>query len=174
MVIGRSEDQRQPGDPPSDAVRSGRLIVVRPRIATRWTMRGARPLFKESEVGDMVLDPGGIIAWLIVGAIAGWLAGLVLRGGGFGIVGDVVVGLVGALIGGFVFGILLPGSSSGVLGSMVFAFMAAVSRAASDLFAIVRPSLTSEFLGSLVVAFVGAVIFVALLRALRPSNTTRI
>jgi uncharacterized membrane protein YeaQ/YmgE (transglycosylase-associated protein family) len=74
----------------------------------------------------MALDPGGIIAWLIVGAIAGWLAGLVMRGGGFGLIGDIVVGLVGALIGGFLFGILLPGSTSGFLGSIVVAFIGAV------------------------------------------------
>ena len=42
-----------------------------------------------------------ILTWILVGLIAGWLAGTIMRGGGFGIIGDVVVGIVGALIGGF-------------------------------------------------------------------------
>ncbi len=42
-----------------------------------------------------------IVWWLIVGLVAGFLASLVMRGGGYGIVGDIIVGLVGALIGGF-------------------------------------------------------------------------
>lgn len=45
-----------------------------------------------------------IIVWLIVGAIAGWLAGLVVRGGGFGLLGNIVVGIIGAVVAGW----LLP------------------------------------------------------------------
>ena len=74
----------------------------------------------------MALDPGGLIAWLVVGAIAGWLAGIVMRGGGFGIIGDVVVGLIGALIGGILFGILMPGSTGNFVGSIIVAFIGAV------------------------------------------------
>ena len=74
----------------------------------------------------MALDPGGIIAWLVVGLIAGWLAGLVMKGGGYGILGDIVMGIVGALVGGFLFGLLMPGSSAGLLGSIVVAFIGAV------------------------------------------------
>jgi uncharacterized membrane protein YeaQ/YmgE (transglycosylase-associated protein family) len=73
----------------------------------------------------MALDPGGILAWLIVGAIAGWLAGLIMRGGGFGLIGDIVVGLIGALIGGILFGLLMPGST-GFIGSIIVAFIGAV------------------------------------------------
>ena len=47
-----------------------------------------------------------ILAWVIVGGIAGWLAGLVVQGTGMGIVGDIIVGIVGALIGGFVLSLL--------------------------------------------------------------------
>lgn len=53
----------------------------------------------------------GIISWLIVGLIAGWLTGLVMKGGGYGLVGDIILGIVGALIGGFLasalFGMLM-------------------------------------------------------------------
>jgi uncharacterized membrane protein YeaQ/YmgE (transglycosylase-associated protein family) len=45
-----------------------------------------------------------IIVWLIVGAVAGWLAGLVVRGGGFGLLGNIVVGIIGAVVAGW----LLP------------------------------------------------------------------
>ncbi len=44
-----------------------------------------------------------ILVFLIVGAIAGWLAGLIVRGGGFGLIGDIIVGIVGAFIAGFLF-----------------------------------------------------------------------
>ena len=74
----------------------------------------------------MALEPGGIIAWLVVGLIAGWLAGLVMKGGGYGVLGDIVMGIIGALVGGFLFGLLMPGSSAGLLGSIVVAFIGAV------------------------------------------------
>jgi uncharacterized membrane protein YeaQ/YmgE (transglycosylase-associated protein family) len=66
----------------------------------------------------------GIIWWLVVGLIAGALAGLVMRGGGYGIVGDIIVGLVGALVGGFVAGLFGLGSS-GFIGSIIIAFIGA-------------------------------------------------
>jgi uncharacterized membrane protein YeaQ/YmgE (transglycosylase-associated protein family) len=68
----------------------------------------------------------GIIIWLIVGAIAGWLAGQVVRGGGFGLVGDIVVGIVGAFIAGWLLprlGLLIGG---GVIGDIINAFIGAV------------------------------------------------
>jgi uncharacterized membrane protein YeaQ/YmgE (transglycosylase-associated protein family) len=78
---------------------------------------------------DLVLDPGGIVAWLLVGLIAGWLAGQVMKGTGFGVVGDIVIGLIGAFIGGFVFG-SLQGSyavgSAGFWGSILVAFIGAL------------------------------------------------
>jgi len=44
----------------------------------------------------------GILSWIIVGLIAGWLAGLVMRGGGYGLIGDIIVGVVGGLLGGWI------------------------------------------------------------------------
>jgi uncharacterized membrane protein YeaQ/YmgE (transglycosylase-associated protein family) len=52
---------------------------------------------------EVALNPGGIIAWLIVGLIAGWLTGLIMSGGGYGIVRDLILGLIGAFIGGLIF-----------------------------------------------------------------------
>jgi uncharacterized membrane protein YeaQ/YmgE (transglycosylase-associated protein family) len=65
-----------------------------------------------------------LVWWIVVGLIAGFLAGLVMRGGGFGIVGDIVVGILGAIIGGFVAGLLGLGAS-GFVGSIIIAFLGA-------------------------------------------------
>lgn len=72
----------------------------------------------------IVLEPGGIVAWLVVGLIAGFLAGKFMRGAGFGLVGDIVVGLIGALLGGFVFG-LFGTTGEGFWGSILVAFVGA-------------------------------------------------
>ena len=50
------------------------------------------------------MDAQLILIWIIVGAVAGWLAGLVVRGFGFGLVGNIVVGILGAVLGGWLFG----------------------------------------------------------------------
>ncbi len=69
-----------------------------------------------------------ILAWIIVGLIAGWLAGLVMRGGGYGVLGDIILGIVGALIGGFLAGALFGvNANSGInLTSIFWAFIGAV------------------------------------------------
>lgn len=48
-----------------------------------------------------------IIAWIVLGLIAGWLAGIIMRGSGYGIIGDIVLGIVGAIVGGWITGALL-------------------------------------------------------------------
>ena len=71
----------------------------------------------------------GILAWIIVGLIAGWLASMVMRGGGYGLVGDIIVGMVGAVIGGFLAGALLnmPNAVNGInVASIVVAFIGAL------------------------------------------------
>ena len=52
----------------------------------------------------------GLIIFLVIGGVAGWLAGVIVKGGGFGLIGDIVVGIIGSLIGGWLFGLwaLLP------------------------------------------------------------------
>ena len=74
----------------------------------------------------MTLEPGGLLMWLIVGLIAGWLAGQFMKGGGYGLVGDIVVGTIGAFVGGLLFGVLMPGTSVGFVGSIVVAFIGAI------------------------------------------------
>jgi uncharacterized membrane protein YeaQ/YmgE (transglycosylase-associated protein family) len=52
------------------------------------------------------MDTHSLLAWLVIGAIAGWLAGTFVKGGGFGLLGDIVVGIIGAFIGGWLAGVL--------------------------------------------------------------------
>jgi uncharacterized membrane protein YeaQ/YmgE (transglycosylase-associated protein family) len=70
-----------------------------------------------------------IIAWIVLGLVAGWLAGMIMRGGGYGIIGDIVLGVIGALIGGWITGLVtgqdvtlgfnLPSLLIAVLGAVV-------------------------------------------------------
>ena len=84
-----------------------------------------------------------ILSWILVGLIAGWLAGMVMRGGGYGLVGDIIVGIVGALVGGFL---------------------------ATNLFG--APGAVDGFnLTSIIVAFLGAIVTIVILRVLNPSGT---
>ena len=76
-----------------------------------------------------------ILSWLIVGLVAGWLAGMVMKGSGFGVIGDMIVGILGALIGGFLSAVLLGADY-----------------------------VTGINLSTIVVAFIGSVILVGILR----------
>ncbi|MEM9331810.1 MAG: GlsB/YeaQ/YmgE family stress response membrane protein [Pseudomonadota bacterium] len=70
------------------------------------------------------MDPVSILIFLGIGAVAGWLAGNIISGGGFGLVGNIVVGILGALVAGF----LLPGffPFGGILGQIISATIGAV------------------------------------------------
>jgi len=67
-----------------------------------------------------------LLWFLVVGLVAGWLAGLLVKGGGYGLVGDLVVGVIGALIGGYLFGNLGASVGGGLLGSIIVATIGAV------------------------------------------------
>ena len=84
-----------------------------------------------------------ILSWISVGLIAGWLAGMVMKGGGYGVVGDIIVGIIGAVVGGFLATNLLgaPGAVDGF-------------------------NLTSIF-----VAFLGAILTIAIVRAINPRSS---
>ncbi len=64
--------------------------------------------------------------FLIVGLIAGWLAGVLVKGGGYGVLGDILVGIVGAFVGGFLFGTFGVSTGGGLLGSILVATVGAV------------------------------------------------
>lgn len=78
----------------------------------------------------------GILSWIIVGLIAGWLAGMVMKGGGYGIIGDIILGIIGAIVGGFLAGALFG----------------------------VDDPLSGFDISTLIVAFLGAVLVVAIVR----------
>ncbi len=81
----------------------------------------------------------GLLSWIVVGGLAGWLAGNLVKGRGFGCLGNVIVGVIGGLVGGFL---------------------------ASQLFNI--PDAVNGFnLGSIVVAILGAVVVIVVVRLLR-------
>jgi uncharacterized membrane protein YeaQ/YmgE (transglycosylase-associated protein family) len=67
-----------------------------------------------------------IIIFLIVGAVAGWLAGMVVKGRGFGLVGDIIVGIIGALIAGWLLPRLGIYIGAGIIGQIIEAFIGAV------------------------------------------------
>ena len=69
----------------------------------------------------VALDPGGIIAWLVVGLIAGWLAG---RVGSHRIIGDIIIGLIGSFLGGLIFSLFVEGDR-GFWGSIPMALLGA-------------------------------------------------
>jgi uncharacterized membrane protein YeaQ/YmgE (transglycosylase-associated protein family) len=86
----------------------------------------------------------GILSWIIVGLIAGWLAGMVVKGSGFGVVGDIIVGIIGAIVGG-------------LIAQNFFGAQAAVN---------------GINLTSIVVAFLGAVLAVVIARAVAGNRRT--
>jgi uncharacterized membrane protein YeaQ/YmgE (transglycosylase-associated protein family) len=72
----------------------------------------------------VVLSLGGIILWLVVGLIAGWLAGLMTKGSGHGIRGDIIVGLIGSSLGGLILS-FFDEEAAGFWGSIFVAFIGA-------------------------------------------------
>jgi uncharacterized membrane protein YeaQ/YmgE (transglycosylase-associated protein family) len=60
-----------------------------------------------------------LVVWILIGALAGYLAGLIVRGFGFGVIGNIVIGILGAILGGWLFGaaglVILPGILNAIL-----------------------------------------------------------
>lgn len=71
------------------------------------------------------MDIIGLLIVLVIGAVAGWLAGTIMKGGGFGLLGNIIIGVIGGVIGGFLFG-LLGVFAYGLIGSIVTATVGAV------------------------------------------------
>ncbi|PKO03352.1 MAG: GlsB/YeaQ/YmgE family stress response membrane protein [Chloroflexi bacterium HGW-Chloroflexi-5] len=80
----------------------------------------------------------GLLSWIVVGLIAGWLAGLIMRGSGFGLLGNIIVGVIGGLLGGW-------------LASSVFN---------------IGPGVSGINIGSIFIAFLGAIVLILILRML--------
>jgi uncharacterized membrane protein YeaQ/YmgE (transglycosylase-associated protein family) len=67
-----------------------------------------------------------LLWFLIIGLVAGWLAGVLVKGGGFGVIGDIVVGVIGAVLGGWLFSLFGASAGGGLIGSLVVATIGAV------------------------------------------------
>lgn len=67
------------------------------------------------------LQPGGVVAWLIIGLLAGAISGWIVRGRGYGCLIDIVVGIIGAFVGGFIIRAFFPGTEFGFIGSLLVA-----------------------------------------------------
>lgn len=81
----------------------------------------------------------GVLSWIIVGLIAGWLAGLVMKGRGFGLIGNIIIGIIGGLLGGFL---------------------------ASSLFKVPNP-ISGFNVTTILVAFLGSIVLMIIVRLLR-------
>jgi uncharacterized membrane protein YeaQ/YmgE (transglycosylase-associated protein family) len=64
--------------------------------------------------------------YILIGLCAGWLAGQLVKGGGFGVVGDIIVGVIGAVLGGYLFSVLGVSTGGGLLGSLIVATIGAI------------------------------------------------
>ena len=73
-----------------------------------------------------LLNPGGWLAWLVIGLLAGAIAGRVVRGRGYGCLMDIVIGVLGAFIGGIVVSFLVPGTFFGFIGTLIVATLGAI------------------------------------------------
>ncbi len=77
----------------------------------------------------MPIDPVNLIIFLVIGAVAGWLAGQIMRGGGFGLLGNMIVGVLGAIVAGWLFAGHIPGGFpiadiiSAALGAIILLFV---------------------------------------------------
>jgi uncharacterized membrane protein YeaQ/YmgE (transglycosylase-associated protein family) len=89
----------------------------------QWQMANGRPLSLSAASKEDDVD---LLWFLIVGLVAGWLASVLVKGGGLGIVGDIVVGILGAFLGGFLFRSLGISSGGGLLGSIIVATVGAI------------------------------------------------
>ena len=72
------------------------------------------------------MDFGLFVSWVVVGLLAGWLAGFVMKGGGYGLIGDMVLGLVGSVVGGWIFRALNVSVGGGLFPTVLVAFLGAV------------------------------------------------
>jgi len=64
--------------------------------------------------------------FIIVGLVAGWLAGVIMKGGGYGVIGDIIVGIIGAVIGGWLFSTMGVSAGGGLIGAIIVALIGAI------------------------------------------------
>jgi uncharacterized membrane protein YeaQ/YmgE (transglycosylase-associated protein family) len=116
-------------DPPIAECAAGRRHPLtgspcrdRDNALVAWHCRTAT---ESSNAEETAMTVSGLIIFLVIGAIAGWLAGQIMKGGGFGLLGDIVVGVIGSVIGGWLFS-LLGIAVGGLIGSIIAALVGAI------------------------------------------------
>ena len=72
------------------------------------------------------MDLQGLLIFLAIGAVAGWLAGVVFKGGGFGLVGNIIAGVIGSFVGGYLFKALGISLGSGLISTILTAAIGAI------------------------------------------------
>jgi uncharacterized membrane protein YeaQ/YmgE (transglycosylase-associated protein family) len=130
LPLGESEPVSGPGGRKSHPLKSSDFpaLFVGERNPFRGNIAGHGSVY--ISVGPFKVDLRrivmGFIAWIVVGLIAGWLAGKVMKGGGYGIIVDIILGILGGVVGGWVFGLLGIWPGGGMIGSIIVAFVGAV------------------------------------------------
>lgn len=89
-------------------------------------MGGSQTATLDMDGEDMTVGIESIIIWLIVGGVAGWLAGLIVRGFGFGLLGNIVIGIVGAFLAGWLLPMAGISIGAGIVGAIIHALIGAV------------------------------------------------
>ncbi len=95
-------------------------------------------------LAELTMSPGGVLAWIGVGLMAGWMAGVVMSGGGLGVIADIALGLVGAIVGGLVASLFIAGDGD------------------------------AGFWASLLISLIGACVVIAIARISIPGRTRRV
>lgn len=72
------------------------------------------------------MDLQGLLIFLVIGALAGWLAGVILKGGGFGLIGNIIAGVVGSFVGGWMFSKLGISIGSGLVSTIITSAIGAI------------------------------------------------
>jgi uncharacterized membrane protein YeaQ/YmgE (transglycosylase-associated protein family) len=97
------------------------VVDIRQGADYKVRTQGFNPSQRESKKEGIKM-----LYWIVVGLIAGWLAGQVMKGGGYGVLVDIILGILGGIIGGWVFGMLGIWPGGGMIGSIIVAFVGAV------------------------------------------------
>src|SRR5437764_2595305 len=96
-------------------------------IEVKWEAQGRRrPMLLTPQEGGRIMEFGIFVSWVVVGLLAGLLAGIVMKDGGYGLIGELGLGLVGSVVGGWVFMSLGVAAGGGLFRTMLVVFVGAV------------------------------------------------
>jgi hypothetical protein len=91
---------------PTRSFRNDRPIQHRNEVIDIGALNGRRCKLQRLTEASLRRSTMGFFVWIVVGLIAGWLAGQVMKGGGYGVLVDIILGILGGVVGGWVFGLL--------------------------------------------------------------------